>query len=185
MPDDKRLAKRLRDGNTAAFRNCYHKYVQKLYAFALRTARCPALAEDVVHDVFVKMWENRHKIDPEQSLQAWLFTVTRNHLLNLIKRKKIELAAVEQIYSETEPGQNHTEDEVLYNESERLFRQAVDQLPEKRRQIFRLCHIQGLTYDEAASQLNISSSTVNSQMVKARSSIKNYLSHKNSSPPSE
>lgn len=74
---------------------------------------------------------------------------------------------------------NTTSDQVLYNESHRLFHEAVDQLPAKRKEVFELCHLKGLTYVETAEHLGITSSTVNSQMVEARKFIKGYLTSKN------
>lgn len=179
--NDKKLVIRLKRGNVDAFKELYHKYVQNLYAFTLRTARVPALAEDIVHDVFVKLWENRHQIDPDQSFQAYLFTIARNHLLNFIKRKAHEKEIIDRMTRDTVPAQNNsTHEQVLYNESNRLFREAVEQLPVRRKEVFQLCHLKGLTYDETAEQLGITSSTVNTQMVEARKFIKEYLVSENS-----
>lgn len=173
---DKPLVIRLKRGDPDAFRELYHKYIQKLYSFTLRTAKSPALAEDVVHDVFVKVWEKREQIDPEQSFHAYLFTMARNHLINFIKRRAHEKGIIDQMIKSAMPVQHtNTNEQVLYNESNRLFHEAIEQLPPKRKEVFRLCHLEGLTYEEAGDQLGITKSTVNTQMVKARKSIQEYL----------
>lgn len=173
---DKPLVIRLKRGDIDAFKKLYGKYIHKLIAFTLRTAKSPALAEDVVHDVFVAVWEKRDQIDPEQSFQAYLFTIARNHLLNFIKRETHRKEIIEQMIGNTEPVQSSgTHERVLFNESHRLFREAVEQLPKRRKEVFELCHLDGLTYEEAADQLDITYSTVNTQMVKAREFIREYL----------
>lgn len=129
--------------------------------------------------MFVKVWEHRKKLDPDQSFRAWLFTVARNHLLNLLKRSAHETSIVEEMIKQSSPVQNTTRKNLLYNESNHLFHEAIKQLPEKRKKIFELCHLQGLTYQETADKLGITSSTVNSQMVKARKFIRNYLHKEN------
>lgn len=176
---EKNLIKQLKRDNTEAFKDLYQLYVQRLYRFVLRTAKSPQLAEDVVHDVFVKVWEHRDKLDPEKSFQAWLFTVARNHLLNLIKRGALETAIVDEKIKQSPSGRNGTWEDILYSESNHLFHEAIRRLPEKRKQVFELCHVKGLTYQETADQLGITESTVNSQMVKARRSIQDYFEKKN------
>lgn len=183
---DKQLVERLKCADSNAFKELYHKYVQKLYAFTLRTAKSPALAEDVVHDVFVKVWDKRDQIDPGQSFQAYLFTIARNHLLNFIKREAHKDDIIDQMIKNTAPVQNNsTNEQVLYNESHRLFQEAIDQLPAKRKEVFQLCHLEGLTYLEAADRMDITESTVNTQMVKARKSIKKYLARNHYVPDAE
>lgn len=86
---------------------------------------------------------------------------------------------VQEMIKHSPPAQNNTREDLFYNESSHLLHEAVKQLPEKRKQIFELCHFQGLTYQETADKLGITSSTVNSQMVKARKFIRNYLHKEN------
>lgn len=183
---DKPLVIRLKRADTDAFKELYRKYIHKLFAYTLRTAKSPALAEDVVHDVFVTIWEKRDQIDPEQSFQAYLFTIARNHLLNFIKREAHKKDIIDQMIGNTVPVQSEsTQERVLYNESHRLFREAIEQLPDRRKEVFQLCHLDGLTYEEAADRLDITSSTVNTQMVKARKFIREYLTEKNVMPEAE
>lgn len=178
---EKTIVRRLKRGDSDAFKELYNEYVKQLYAFTLRTAKSPALAEDVVHDVFVKIWKTRHQIDPERSFRAYLFTIARNHLLNLIKRSSHEKNIINQMLANAVPMQhNSTAEQVLYNESLYLFHEAIKQLPAKRKEVFQLCHLENLTYEETAERLGITSSTVNSQMVEARKFIKEYLTRKNS-----
>lgn len=175
MVNERELILRLQQGDPKAFTELYEIYVKRLYAFSLHIVKSPELAEDAVHDVFVKIWENRNKIDPDRSFQSYLFTVTRNHLLNIIKRSQLELSFREKIMTHAEPFQNITEEGYQFKESNNNLRQAITHLPDRRKLIFELCHNEGLTYKQVAEKLGISDSTVNSQMVKALKSIKDFL----------
>lgn len=175
MVDERDLILRLQKGNSEAFTELYGIYVKRLYAFSLRIVKSPELAEDAVHDVFVKIWENRHKIDPDRSFQSYLFTVARNHLFNIIKRSHLESGYREKIMKSAEPSQNHVEEVYQYRESSSNLQQAITHLPDRRKLIFELCHNEGLTYKQVAEKLGITDSTVNSQMVKALKSIKDFL----------
>lgn len=169
----------LKDGDDTAFDKLYHKYVQRLYAFVLKTAKSSNLAEDVVHDTFVKVWEKRAELDPQQSFQSYLFTIARNRLLNLIKRSARETSILEEMF-EFANRDLWVEDYADDQQRSILLSQAIDNLPKRRKAIFNLCQKQGLTYQEAANYLDISYSTVNSQMVKALKAIREYVQEKES-----
>lgn len=173
--DDKRLIIALRNGDETAFDKLYHAYVRRLYAFVQKTAKSPSLAEDVVHDTFVTVWEKRAELDPRHSFQSFLFTIARNRLLNLIKRSEHEASILEELfeYANRDVWKGAEEDDT--SEITALLNKAIEQLPERRKAIFNLSQKQGLTYREVATHLNISYSTVNSQMVKALRSIREYL----------
>lgn len=175
MVNERELITRLRGGDPETFTELYGLYVKRLYAFSLRIIKSPELAEDAVHDVFVKIWENKHKVDPERSFQSYLFTVARNHLFNIIKRSQLESSFRDQIMKNAEPSQNQVEEVYQYRESNSNLQQAITHLPERRKLIFELCHNEGLTYKQVAEKLGITDSTVNSQMVKALKSIKDFL----------
>ena len=175
MVNERELITRLRGGDPETFTELYGLYVKRLYAFSLRIIKSPELAEDAVHDVFVKIWENKHKVDPERSFQAYLFTVAQNRLFNIIKRSQLESSFRDQIMKNAEPAQNHVEEVYQYRESNSNLQQAITHLPDRRKLIFELCHNEGLTYKQVAEKLGITDSTVNSQMVKALKSIKDFL----------
>lgn len=179
MLSDQELVERLRFSDNAAYNELYHRYVNRLYGFALTIVKSPELAEDVVHDVFVKVWEKSADIDPSQSFQSWIFTITRNQLLNTIKRSSTEKRILAEILAQTIPISDHTNEMHQLNETEILLHEAITKLPNKRRHIFLLCKYHDFSYQEAADLLGITESTVNSQMVKALRFIKAYVEQKN------
>ena len=143
--------------------------------FVLRTAKSSLLAEDVVHDTFIKVWENRDKIDCELPFKPYLYTIARRHLLNLLKRAQHEINIVDEMRRSVINEENSTELLLDYSESSSIFQEAIKSLPEQRREVFIRCRIQGLTYKQAAVELGISESTVNNQMVKALKSIRGFI----------
>jgi RNA polymerase sigma-70 factor (family 1) len=175
MEDEKDIILRLKHGDSYAFTKLYNNYVKKIFSFSLNIVKSPDLAHDITHDVFVKIWQNAPQLDVEKSFQSYLFTIARNHIFNLIKRAKLETALIEQMLQYAVVSECCTENTIELNESIKIVNQAIDALPPQRKLIFDLCKNEGLTYNEVATQLNISSSTVNSQMVKAMKSIKDFL----------
>jgi RNA polymerase sigma-70 factor (ECF subfamily) len=174
--EDGVLVERLAADDRDAFEACYYKYHAPLYRFALKLLKSSMLAEEVVHDTFLKIWENRLRLDATQSLRSYLFTITRNDVLNLLARSAREAAIAQEILASFgDAVHNNTENEVVYNDYQRIVQQAIDQLPPQRRQVFTLCRLEGRSYEEVATLLNISTGTVSDHMVKAGKSLRQFL----------
>ncbi|SMD11220.1 RNA polymerase sigma factor [Pedobacter nyackensis] len=172
---EKKLLNLLAQGDANALSSLYYLHVKQLNYFVLRTAKSSALAEDVVHDTFIKVWENREKIDCEQQFKPYLYTIARRHLLNLLKRAQHEVNIMEEIKKSTVSEENATELLIDYTESSSIFMEAINSLPVQRKEVFIRCRIQGLTYKQAAEELGVSESTVNNQMVKALKTIRGFI----------
>ncbi|TKC03909.1 RNA polymerase sigma factor [Pedobacter frigoris] len=172
---EKQLLGLLIEGDANALSDLYYLHVKQLKYFVQRTAKSATLTEDVVHDTFIKVWENRDKIDCEQPFKPYLYTIARRHLLNLLKRARHEVNILEEIKKSVVTEENSTELLIDYTESSSIFIEAISQLPEQRKEVFIRCRIQGLTYKQAAAELGISESTVNNQMVKAFKSIRSFI----------
>jgi RNA polymerase sigma-70 factor (ECF subfamily) len=173
---EKKLLSLLAQGDTNALSSLYYLHVKQLNYFVLRTAKSSPLAEDVVHDTFIKVWENREKIDCEQPFKPYLYTIARRHLLNLLRRAQHEVSIMEELKKNTISKENVTEHLIDYTESSSIFMEAINSLPAQRKEVFIRCRIQGLTYKQAAIELGISESTVNNQMVKALKTIRGFIS---------
>lgn len=176
---EKELVILLKQGDEQALSRLYYIHVKQLKYFVMKIAKSPLLAEDVVHDTFIKIWENRLQIDPEQSFKPYLYTIARRHLLNLFSRARHEHMILEAVKRYAVVAENSTELLLDYNESNYLFKEAITNLPKQCREIFIRCRLQGLTYKEAAVELGIAESTVNNQMVKALKSIRAFITVRN------
>ncbi|MFA4867691.1 MAG: RNA polymerase sigma-70 factor [Pedobacter sp.] len=169
------LLEELKLQDSRAFSQLYDLYVKKIYAYALGILKSPSLAEDVTQDTFVKLWEHASSIKSDRSIQPFLFTIARNLSLNVIKQASKQTFISDEIFSHVESAQ---EDGLQYTERKQtgeIIGKAVDQLPPQRRIIYDLCRNYGYSYKQTADKLGIKDSTVNSQMVKALKTIKDFM----------
>jgi RNA polymerase sigma-70 factor (family 1) len=174
--DDKILVLAIARGDQKAFQKLFEKYHQRLYSAAVKILKSPDLSQEVVQDVFLKIWNYREKLNSERSFVAFLFKVANNLILNTLKRASLEDSIKKQILYFTPKSFNSTEDSILNQENERIYSEAVTLLPPQRKLVFELCKNEGKSYEEVADTLGISKGTVRDHIVKASKSIKNYVS---------
>lgn len=173
---DRNLTERLKQGDTYAFRTIYDTYHKPIYAIALKYLKSPSQAEDAVHDVFIKLWDYREKLEPDQSLKGFLFTSVKNHVLNMIRDRK-RAQKKNKDYSRLRPiSENKTSDKLTLKNYQKIFADCLEQLPEGKRKVFNLKMNQDLSNKKIAEQLDVSVSTVKSQYYKASKFIKKQLS---------
>ena len=173
---EQEILKRLILGHEEAFSAIYSIYSDKLLYYVQRTTKSPYLAEDVVHDTFVKIWQHRDRIDPSKPFQPYIFTIAKRTLLDLLNRAKHERAIVSEIKRYSTEEDHSTEFLLDYNESNLLINEAITGLSEQVRKTFVLCRIQGMSYRQAAETLNVTESTVNKHMSKALQIVRAYVS---------
>ncbi|MEQ8712076.1 MAG: RNA polymerase sigma-70 factor [Cyclobacteriaceae bacterium] len=163
------------EGSREAFEVVYNCYKQRVYFYALKLTKAEELAEEVTQDVFIRVWSNREKIDTQYSFSSFLFRVTHNHTLNVLKRLNYEQQAKERLAPKYRQGANVTEDTVVHDEYMSILSTAINLLPPKRKSIFDLSRTKGVSHDEIALKMGISKNTVKSQLVKATKFIKTYF----------
>ena len=178
MPDDeKKWVKALRSGKKEALEWVFQKYHHALYYHALDFLKSPVLAEDAVQEVFVKLWENRNQIKPDLSFKAYIFCISKNHIINQLKRTAREIKVHQEISHRSITSHNAVEEQVMYAESEALARKALDTLPPKRKKVFIMHRLEGKKYGEIATLMNISKNTVRDHVVKADKTIRTYFAY--------
>src|SRR5690606_17797220 len=135
--------------------------------------RSAETAEDLVQDILLYVWENRARWHPPTTVHAYLYRAVRNRALNVLRDRKPQAALdmAESVPDETEPGSD-----LQYRELLVQYREAVQALPERRRQVFTLSRLYGLTYEEVAETLGISINTVRTQMTAALKHLRERLS---------
>ena len=174
--DEAKLTDQIINGDEEAFKKLYLEYIDQIYSFVLSICKSPELSLDVCHEVFVKVWSSREKLVSENSFKSFLFTIAKNHVLNVIKRASKQREIYHQIKSNIDYNrQRFVEEEFLYSELSGLVNSAIDTMPPQRRKIYELSRVEGLTHHEIAEKLGISKGTVNVQLVKALKALKNYL----------
>lgn len=172
---DNQLLHQIAKGNENAFRQLFDQYRDLIYSFTFHLTQSEIIAKDVVQDIFVKIWTNRHTLDQIVSIKAWIIRLTRNHVLNALKRKAHEQALLREI-STTITDQHHiTEETVQYRELEKQLQQAIALLPPQQQRCYLLSRDAGMKHDEIAGTLGISQETVKKHIMAAIQSIKKHL----------
>lgn len=143
------------------------RYRQLLYRFFVKHVKIPALAEDLAQDVFLKYWQYQQNHHSIQHIDAWLFTMARNHLMDHYRKLSTEKKYQEAIWNEIESAANTVLDEVYKNELESQIQGALTTLPARQLEVYKLSREQGLTLDEIAQQLQISPNTAKNHLVQA------------------
>lgn len=133
------------------------------------------LAENIVQDVFLKIWENRTQLDPSGNIKSYLYTLVKNHALKQLRHDEVVTRASGELVELAESPPSP--DAVLGERDLRVaVRNAIDELPERCREIFSMSRFDNLRYSEIAEILDISPKTVETQMSRALKQLREHLS---------
>ncbi len=174
--DEEVLVTKVREGEVRAFDQLFHLYSPRLFHFALGYLKSKEDAEEIVQDVFVKIWERRQHLRPDFSFKAYVFKIAFNAILNRIRKRGSERAFQAHLHHHKELTHNETENSILLADLERFSSRAVDQLPSRRQLIYRMSRQDGLTNQQIADHLHISPKTVEVQMSEALKFLRKQLS---------
>jgi RNA polymerase sigma-70 factor (ECF subfamily) len=174
--DEKRLLLLISQDSNYAFQFIYDLHKDNIYRVAILILNSPILAEEVVQDVFLKLWFERKNLNELQSLENWLFIVARNHCLKQLKKIASEWKNIGGYSaSENELFEEHPENGLDKNIYKSIHKNAVSQLTEHQKKVYELVKLQNLSHQEVATKLKISPLTVNKHLVRALKSIRKYL----------
>lgn len=173
---DRELVIRMKQGDETAFTAIYRHLHPSLYVYMLRFCKMPSLAEDLVHDVFLRLWEIRDRIDPDRPFMGYLYRIARNHTFKALQKLATDRALREQLLSHIAAQESEQPEQLVKaREYDRLFHEALNRMPPQRLNVFRLCRQEGRSYDEAAAILGISRNAVKKHMVLGMRFIHDYV----------
>lgn len=161
-------------GDEAAFAGLFHRYRNHVYTVACRLTDSPALAEEIVQDVFLKIWIKRDTLPGIRDFRSYLFIVCRNHIFSALKRLARRQGAIEEFTSLLPVSENPTEHYLAEKEYGEILRQAIDHLPPQQKQVYYYCREQGLKREKAAELMQIAPETVKAHLAKANRFIRAY-----------
>lgn len=173
--EEKELLIKLKEGDEYAFIQVYNENRNKIYSYAYQLSKSASTAEEIVQEVFIRIWQKRDQINEELNFPAYLKKITLNHVLNHLKKVAREKSLQEQVYHTIEQSANRTEDLLLEKELRKIYIDAIAQLPPQKKIIYQLSRTEELSHDEIAKQLNISKNTVKNHMVEASRFIREYV----------
>lgn len=170
------LLLQIKNGNNIAFYNIYERYCKRLYGFVLRYIKVEADADEIVQEVFVKIWESRSKIDVYLSFESFLFTIAYNSTISLLRKRANEHKYLEYLKS-LQQIQNAPDliDEIQYNELNEKLHLLLNDLTPRQKEIFQLSREKGLSHEEIAQKLNITVNTVKKHMGNTLSYLKSHI----------
>lgn len=176
--DETALLELLSQDSEYAFQLIFDRYRDKVYKVALLYLKTPALAEEVVQDIFLKLWFQRKHLTEVKSIESWLFILTRNLTINYLKKIAYEWTARQKYSSQNSLVENTTDHKVRNAEFQQLLAMAVHRLPEQQQKVYKMVREEGLSYQECAQRLSMSTLTVKTHMSRALASIRSYLKEK-------
>jgi RNA polymerase sigma-70 factor (family 1) len=173
------LLGKLKNDDQSAFTIIFTKYYSDLVRFSFGFTRNSDSSEEIVQEVFLKLWENRSTLDIHTSLKSYLLKNVQNRSIDSLRHATITNKYAAVVLDHPLLSQNDTEDYILFSELEASFNQAMENMPALYAEVFRLSRIETLNYQEIASKLKVSVRTVEVRISKAlsllRAELKDYL----------
>ena len=169
------LTTELKNSSEVAFRSLFDIYYQDIYKFSFSLLKSKEFAEENVQDVFLKVWLHRENLNLEKSFKAYLFTIARNGAFNFLNKAANDASLKDEVFYVSQKSYDEGDYSIREEDCKKLRKQAIKQLPPKRKKIFKMSRKHGKTYEEISQELGISVSTVKNQMSKALETLRIYL----------
>lgn len=173
--EDKALLIRLSEGDETAFVKIYNQYRHKIYTYAYQLSKSADTADEIVQQVFIRIWQKRAQINTELSFNAYIRKITLNHVLNHLKKVARQKSLQEEVFQLIEISNSHTEDQLLEKELRKIYVDAIAKLPAQKKLIYQMSRTEEFSHDEIALKLDISKNTVKNHMVEASRFIREYV----------
>lgn len=172
---DTELVNLLIRDNETAFSELYVRYKDKLHYFCLSLLKSEEETNDIVQEIFIRLWESRIFINPDLSFSSFLYTIARNRILNYFRDMDID-AKAKSILAQNKPVEEDViESNLIYTEYQNILKEAIEQLSSQRKKIFNMSRMDNLTHKEIAEQLGISVNTVQEHISESLRFIKTYF----------
>jgi RNA polymerase sigma-70 factor (ECF subfamily) len=174
---ERELLYRIAQSDEAAFTEIFHHFSPRIWLFVVKKAKSESIAEEIVQEVFLKLWVKKEMATGIDDLASFLYTMAANKLYDHFKKVAGDSRKLENLWLQVQQAAitNPIEEAMDLRESMHIINQAIEQLPPQRKKIYQLNRIEGLSYEEIAQKLNISKSTVSNQLVEANKFIREYV----------
>jgi len=168
---------KLQNDSNDAFEYLYHTYAPRLYGFVINLTKSADLAQEVVQETFIKIWENRAHIRPEYSFKSYLFMIARNHVINVFRRQTLitNLEEWDGLQNNLVLSDNNAENYAEVNDLKAYVEKAKEHLTPRQLQVFELSREKGLSNQEIADLLKISKQSVKNQLSTSLHILQSYF----------
>lgn len=179
--EEKRLLKQISKGDEKAFRAFYDAYFNHLSAFIYKLCKSTEATEEIIQDVFVKLWVRRHSLSQMDSPEAYIFSMARNKTIDYLRRLVRDTHFMELLTGQLLTDSNDTEEQLNAKDLRELIEEALSGLSEQKKRIFQLSKEEGLSHDQIAEVMHLSKSTVKNHLSETLRHIRGHLrQHPNS-----
>ncbi len=173
--NDKNLLCQLKSGDKEAFTKLYEVYSQPIYFCLLKLLKSPLVAEELLQEIFVLIWEKRETITVQYNLKNYLFRMAENKVHDFFRKLKRDKQLYEYIIDTSSKEFDINFEEIVSVDEKAILEKALCILPPQRRVVFYMCKLEGKSYKEVSQSLGISVSTINDHIVKATRSVREFL----------
>ena len=173
--EEKNILSELLEGSEHAFEQIYRLYSPRLFGRLMKLVKSEAQAEEILQEVFLKIWEHRNFIDPEKSFRSFLFKIAENKVYDFFRKVAREKNMESQLIALSTAQYTVLEGIMSSDDNLPILQKAIEGLPPQRQQVFRLCKLEGKSYKDVSALLGISVSTISDHIVKGTKSIRDYF----------
>lgn len=157
------------------FSDIFRQHEHTLHCLALRLTKSEQTASDIIQEVFLKLWEQRENISDIHNMEAWLYRLTENKVIDFLRKAAADDRLKEKIWADLQQILNETELHIAAREYNQIIQKAINELPPQRRLIYQLNKEEGLGYQQIADELQISRHTVKNQLFTAIQSVRRFI----------
>lgn len=176
MIDDNTLLNELAEGDELAFNKLFETYKDKIFNYLFKITKSSEVSEEMVIDIFVKIWVGRELMNQVQNFESFLHKVAYHKAIDFLRvvsrHARLKKAYTDRILNEPE---RLADDLIIDEEDRQILQKAIQQLPPQRKLIYMLSREQGLSHNQIASALNLSKNTVKNSVMAATKSISKFL----------
>lgn len=169
------ILSRLADNNQAALEELFDYYYPKLFHFSKTFLKLDDGIDDILQEVFVKIWMNRRNIKNSYTFESYIFTITRNQLLNELRSRLNNQKTRDRIFQSAVASEYLALETVEFDELAQRVKSLIEELPARQKEVFQLSRIEGLSHKEIAEKLDISAKTVEYHITQAILYMKEQL----------
>ncbi len=181
LQNEKDLFYRLSQNDKGAFTLIFDHYEPRIYPFLLRITKSETAAEEIVQELFIKLWTLRAEADKIENPRSYIFRMATNKALSHLRSLSKTTKLMQHVAGNTATARNITQENIDYKQTEDIINKLADQLPTQQQKVYKLSRQQGMSNEEIAEQLHISPSTVKNHLTEALRFIRERLQQSSTS----
>jgi len=158
------------------FSGIFRQHEFRLYLLALKLTKSEHIAKDIIQEVFLKLWEQRKFIGNIVNMEAWLYRLTENKVIDFLRKTAADSKLKNIVWNNLQESKDEAEEYFQVREYNEIIQKAINELPPQRKLIYQLNREGGLNYQQIADELQLSRHTVKNQLFTAVQSIRKYIS---------